>query len=378
MAKIIIDGTVIRQKGFGVSRYTLNLIKNLAIIDNKNQYTIFIDKEANLPNLPSEDSFIYREVKARPQLCWRLIKLPLLARNIRCDILHSPVELIPPVGVKNAILTVHEISKIRHKLRRVSSVYDLISHKINEWLFPLCLRRAKKLIAVSKNTKWDIMQMYNIEEEKIAVIWEAAEDIFKDRFNAEEKANFCRKIGAEEGYILNFATGDDRENNQIVLEAWKVIIQQMPLSKKLLFSGCPNEKIKELRQRAKKMGIENWVKFLGFVDEETLVKLYSAADIYVDISYYEGFGLQVVEAMACGTPVITSNVASLPEVVGEGGRLVGVDDKDGLVHELLDLLISERRREELSKKAIKSAARFSWMRTAEETLKVWNHVLKRL
>lgn len=376
MAKIIIDGTVIRKKGYGSSRYTLNLIKNLSDIDGDNKYHIFLNKEAKLSDFPDKPNFTYQKVKSTPALFWRLIKLPFLVKNIKYDIIHIPVEFIPPFMVRNIMMTIHEIPWIRHRLRPISNAYEFISFKINELLFPLCLKKAKKIVTISKSTKNDLIKMFKVPPDKIEVIPEASEERFKDDFTAREKEDFRKQIGAEKGYILNFATDDARENNEIVLESWKEVSQKIREDRKLIIAGCPDSRKKELIPMLDGMGIADKVKFLGFVDEDMLVKLYSSADIYIDISHYEGFGLQVVEAMACGTPVITSNVTSLPEVVGEGGRLIDVEDKEGLIKEIADLLTDERKRKELGEKAIKSAARFSWNRTAEQTLKVWEQILE--
>lgn len=376
MAKIIIDGTVVREKGYGASRYTLNLIKNLSDIDGANEYHIFLNKEAKVSNFPDKPNFTYQKVKSTPALFWRLIRLPFLVKNIEYDIIHIPVEFIPPFMVRNIMMTIHEIPWIRHRLRPISNACEFISFKINELLFPLCLKKAKKIVTISKSTKNDLVKMYKVPPGKIEVIPEAAEEKFKDSFTNEEKVSFRNEIGAEKGYILNFVTDDARENTEIVLDAWEDVVTNNPIMKKLVLVGYPTKKKKELKKKVDKRNLSEKVNLLGFVDEEKLVKLYSTADIYVDISYYEGFGLQVVEAMACGTPVITSNASSLPEVVGEGGRLIEIEDKEGLIKEITDLLTDEKKRKELSGKAIKSAARFSWRRTAEQTLRVWKQVLE--
>ncbi len=377
MARIIVDGTMIRERGMGASRYTVNLIRNLSKIDRENKYVIFLDKSAKVPVLPGKDNFEYYRVFSRPSLFWRLFKLPIIANRIGYDLLHIPVEFSPFMGVKRTVMTVHEIPHIRHSLQKKPTIYTRVSNLISRKLFPLCLKKANKVIAVSDSTKKDIVKIFNVDEKKITVAYEAAEEKFHDSMNLEEKLRFRREINAPEGYILNFATGDGRENNDIVLEAWDEINRRVQTSKKLVFAGCPEIKREELEKKTSKIELKSKIEILGFVDEKTLIKLYSAADIYIDISYYEGFGLQVVEAMSCGAPVIASNVASLPEIVGEGGRLVDTEDKERLVYEILDLLSNERKRRKLKKRAIVSASRFSWQKMAKDTLKVYHKGFKR-
>ena len=374
--KIIIDGTVVEKRGSGASRYVTNLLRNLAKIDAGNNYRVFLREGVDLPELPKKENFHYHEVKVYSRLFWKLIQLPTLLRIYGYDLVHVTDEILPLWGVRRAVVTVHEIPKFRHKLRKNVNTYVYLSQKVNEYLFPRGLRKAQKIIAVSRSTKGDIERNYEINGGKIAVTSEAAEEVFENHFTSEDLKKCRETTTAGSRYILSFATGDSRENNRIILEAYNKIDRNLRKEVKLVFAGCKSPVTKDnLETLAKKFEIEDSIKFLEYIDDQSLAKLYSAAEVYVDISLYEGFGLQVCEAMTCGVPVITSNVASLPEVVGDAGVLVDPRDAEGLASAMARVSTDSELRDLMRQKSLERARFFSWDKTARETLEIYNELL---
>jgi glycosyltransferase involved in cell wall biosynthesis len=371
---VIIDGTVIDAKGKGVSRYAVNLIRHLAKVDIENRYLVLLDAKADIPDLPVASNFDYRKVNARPMLAWRLIRLPLLIRQYHYSILHVLSELVPVVKTHGLIVTIHEIPHLRNVLQPKGSFYEQLSRVLHEILFPLTLKRATRLIAVSQSTALDLTH-YGADSVKIQVIPEAADEKFTCSFASVDLDQVRYDLQAHDGYVLSFATGDGRENPQLVLKAWAELLNRNPqLSKRLVFAGCKDQTLQKLKLFAEQVGVDSTVTFLGYVDDAFLPRLYGAADLYVDISFYEGFGLQCLEAMACGVPVIASSIPSMSEVVGQAGILVEPINPSALASAMANVLNDIRLREALQAKSRERAKQFSWEQAARATLMVYQSI----
>jgi len=375
-ARILIDATMIDVQGKGTSRYATNLIRSLGQIDDSNEYTIILNKNVDHPELPQVSNFSYVKVNPLPMLAWRLLKLQRVANRYACDVLHVLTEIAPLRNKVPLVITVHEIASIRNRLQGPGSIYDRLSRKLNEVVFPSSLRRADRLVAVSEATKKDLMQLHCINGSKIEVIPEAADDKFTNDFTKQEIETIRQQIDAEQGYVLSFASGDSRENNEVVLSAWDNALRSGLNDKKLIFAGCKDQTVRrKLQALSEQMDVTESVEILGYVDDSFLAKLYSAADAYVDMSFYEGFGLQVLEAMASKVPVICSNVPALAEVVGDAGILIEPTDCAGLTDAILRLLTDAKLRDESIKKGSRRVRDFSWRRAARQTLDVYESVL---
>lgn len=241
-----------------------------------------------------------------------------------------------------------------------------------KFLFPRTLKTADRIIAVSNSTKRDLINYFNIPEEKIKVILEAADEKFK-LLNKEEINEVKQKYNLNFPFILYVGTLEARKNIPTLIKAFYKI-KKKNIEHKLVIAGKKGWKYKEIFETIDKLDLQNDVVFTGYVSDEDLPALYNAADLFVYPSIYEGFGLPPLEAMACGTPVITSNTSSLPEVVGDAGIMVDPCDVDGLTQTMCDVLTNDGLREDMIKKGLERAKMFTWEKCARETLKVYEEV----
>ncbi|MDP3732707.1 MAG: glycosyltransferase family 1 protein, partial [Candidatus Omnitrophota bacterium] len=196
--------------------------------------------------------------------------------------------------------------------------------------------------------------------------------------NAKDLTELRKKYNADTGYILHISSQDPRDNTPAVIRAYHKTMREPRISQKLVIYGDINPKDSGLDKLVAELELENNVTFIRrFKDKETerLVELYRAADVYIDPSLYEGFGFQVVEAMACGVPVITSNVTSLPEIMGDAGILVSPTDIDSLASAIIMVLTDSRLRQTLCQKSLERTKFFSWDKTARETLAIYDELL---
>ena len=291
------------------------------------------------------------------------IRAPKILNQL--DIIHTPqlsLSYIPIYSIPSLkkILTVHGTdlyvpSFMRAKVYKRPRVW--LQHKLMDLTLPKFQGRIDKYIAVSYFLKGELMKL-GIPEEKIAVVYEGVDEKFRPE-----------KIQKPGNIILSDAPTPE------LFKVYYKLKKTQRIEHKLFIVGV-REYTSKGKEIASNLGLTKDVFFLGHLPQEELIKQYNMADIFVHLTGYEGFGLQPLEAMACGCPVVTTNVGSLPEVVGDAGILKNRGDIDGIVKAVHEVLTNEGLREDIIKKGLKRAKRFSWEKTARETMKVYEDVVK--
>jgi glycosyltransferase involved in cell wall biosynthesis len=378
MANIGLDATYLSVYGKGVSRYQHSFIKTLSRLDKTNHYYIFLNRKNIIPLLPQQDNFHYIRVHIPKRIIWDQFQLPWLLMKYKVDIYHSLLDTLPIVGRGRFVMYLFEIPDYRIKFiesQKGNSLYTRISHRYSKFMFPFALRKADIIMVSSCSTKSDLMQNYDIKQEKIHVVYPAADEQFCPAKGEREIVNTRRKYNAEEGYILHLSSSDPRDNTPVVISAYYRMKTQLKTRKKLIIGGDVGSQRQKLGHLIRKFNLQDDVVFTGYLSGEELVVLYQAADLFIDPSLYEGFGFQVIEAMACGIPVITSNLASLPEIVADAGFLVKPTDIDNLASAMVKILTDSGLQRTLRQKSLEKAKSFSWGRTAKETLRIYEEIL---
>jgi glycosyltransferase involved in cell wall biosynthesis len=214
-----------------------------------------------------------------------------------------------------------------------------------------------------------------VNEEKIRVLYHAPDEQFYPDNDENNLLNTRRKYKSEAGYILHISSRDPRDNTPSVIRAYEKVKSKSRIPQKLIICGNVDPEASGLEKFIAELNLKNSIIFTGRLSELELVALYQAADLYIDPSLYEGFGLQVVEAMSCGIPVITSNLTSLPEIVGNAGILVSPTDIDAIASAIIMVLTDQKLHETLCRKSLERASFFSWDKTARETLSIYDALL---
>ena len=357
----------------GIGNYIYNLIKEFAKT-NENRgkvYLINYEKTNIFPNLNEiivENPL--KNITKKSYYFWHLyLQFKLNKENFKFDIIHSP---------ENAALFI----KLKHQ-KKIITVYDITPYLFPEsftpitllrykLLFPKTLKTADKIITDSNSTKRDLINYFNVPAEKIKVILLAADEKFKP-LNHEEVNEVKQRYKLEFSFILYVGTLEQRKNIPTLIKAFYKL-KKDETKQKLVIAGGKGWKYKEIFETIDKLNLQKDVIFTGYVLDEDLPALYNAADLFVYPSLYEGFGLPPLEAMACGTPVITSNTSSLPEVVGDAGIMVDPYDVDGLADAMYKVLGNDGLREDMIKRGLERAKIFSWEKAAKETMKVYEEV----
>ena len=294
--------------------------------------------------------------------------IPRTLRRLRADLYHSPYYLMPYWPGVPTVVTVYDLIPLLFP-QHVSPTARLLFR----WMTALALRAASRVIVISQATRRDLLTFYHLPPQKVTAIPLAADPGFHPPPPAEVNRVRRKYDALPENYLLYLGINKPHKNLVRLIDAFSRFTFHVSRFT-LVIAGAWDSRYPEPRQRAEALGLENVVRFLGPVPEADLPALYSGATLFVFPSLYEGFGLPVLEAMACGTPVVCSNTSSLPEIVGEAALTFDPLDVTEMAAKIEEALHDEALREEMRGKGLQQAAKFSWERTAQETLKVYREV----
>ena len=305
--------------------------------------------------------------RATVRVVWEQVAQPWVLRRIGADLVHGPAFVGPVLASCPAVVTIHDLSFLRFPalFRPANRLYLAV-------LTRLSARRARRLIAVSAETASEVTRLLGVPAERIDVVYHGVDPMFRP-LPAGEVAAFRQRRGLPERFVLFVGTLEPRKNLVRLVEAFARIRAgaDRHIGARLVLAGGKGWLYDELFARVEALGLGEQVTFPGYVASDELPLWYNAATVLAYPSIYEGFGLPVLEAQACGTPVLTSNVSSLPEAAGEAALMVDPYDVEALAAGLHRLLVDEPLRHELRERGLAHAGQFSWPRAAQETARVY-------
>ena len=373
--RIGFDITAIPKAKSGVGFYVLNLLRALADIDKEDIFHIFSKKEDALLLDFAVDNF--RTIQCSMdnrllRLWWEQAVLPRhMARN-KLDVFHSPHYTIPLKCRIPTVTTFHDMTFFSHP-----EVHERSKVIFFQRMIRLAADRASAIIAVSESTKKDTVRFLGLPEDRIDVVYEGVDTDFYHPLGETDGLEPVRaKYGLEKDFILFVGTLEPRKNIAGVIEAFSKVVREAKKEYNLVVAGTKGWNYQSVFELVQRLNIEQEVIFTGYVPEEELPRLFNAASVFVYPSFYEGFGIPPLEAMACGTPVVTSSISSLPEVVGDAGLLVDPNSSDAIADAILRILTDDGLRRELTKKGVERAKLFSWQKAADETLAIYRRVVE--
>ncbi len=380
--RITLDLSPAVHRHAGLGRYARELLAALTALDHRgdlghaNEYTAFSHAPtADCPPdvLPDRVPLRTLPLGAKP---WRMSVLLAHLTGVsldawlpRGDVFHATEHLLPPLKNAATVFTLHDL---------IFQFFPAYHLPLNRWFLtnamPRFLRRADAIIAVSECTKRDAIRFYNAPPEKITVIYEGANPALRPETDARRIADARARYAGNQPFIFLVSTIEPRKNISALVDALK-ILRARHLPHHLLIAGRRGWLYEEILAHIRASGLENEIHFLDYVPDADLPALFAACDAFVFPSLYEGFGLPPLEAMACGAPVICSNAAALPEVVGDAALLVNPRDVGEIANAIERVVTDRALRDELRAKGIARAAKFSWERAARETLAVYHSVV---
>lgn len=363
--RIALDCRTVTAPKTGDRTYALNLMRALARVDAENEYFLYTWEPTTLTDLEAPN-FHPVVLPASPRWLWTPLSFPRDLARRGADLAHVQY-IIPPSSPRPVTTTIHDVA-----FRRFPELFPLKHRLLLNWLIPMAVEHSAAVITGSEATKRDLLEFYDVRPEKVHVTPYAADPVYRPMDREEARQAVRRRLRVPVPYILSVGVLQPRKNLPRLVRAYNRIANSIP--HRLVLTGKEGWASEELRAAVAEAPPGNQPVFTGYVADADLPVLYAGADLFCYPSLYEGFGLPPLEAMACGTPVLTSNVSSLPEVVGEAGLTVDPRDEAAIADGIRSLVEDPERRLALAEAGLRRAAEFSWDRTAQETVAVYEGI----
>lgn len=366
--RIAIDASTLSTQG-GPRTYVLGLIDALLRIDRENEYVVFYNDPSHLGRFPLATEIVLPGKTPPARLFREHVLLPLACRRERVDILHCPKSAVPFFSPCPVVVTLHDLIPIKHPEteRFAARVYWRLQ-------IPIAARRSDFIITDSEHARNEIMADFRIPSEKITAIMLGFNPAMLEPRDEARGREVRGKYGLPADYILYVGTIQPRKNLDTLIEAFSRLKKERRIANRLVITGRKGWLYDSLFARLKELALGDEVIFTGFVPDEELPYVYDGAKAFVYLSFFEGFGLPPLEAMACGVPVITSNTTSLPEVVGDAGIALPPNDVEGVAAALARVLTDPETAAAMKEKGLRRARTFSWESTARQTLEIYGKI----
>jgi glycosyltransferase involved in cell wall biosynthesis len=371
--KIGIDGRAAKwYRGTGIGTYTYQLINSLNDTDKYNDYLLFMPESCDC-NIQFGKNFNVKNISENSTgEFWDEVNIPNILQDCDIEIYHVPQNGVGLPKDKRCpmVITLHDV--IPYKMPETVGPTYL---KIFQEQMPDIISKCDGIITVSQYSKEDIVKTFNFPKEKIFVTYLAPEEIYKPLDKNISKALIKDFYSIDGDYILYVGGFSPRKNILGLIEAFSKLVTSYKSDIKLVIAGKKGKSYNLYRNRAEELHVEDKVIFPGFISLEHLPHLYSASSLFVYPSFYEGFGLPPVEAMACGVPVIASNMTSIPEIVGDSAILINPNDIEDLYNSMLKVLQDNKLSESLILKGFMRSSELSWKETARQTAIAYNKII---
>jgi len=373
--KIALDGMPLASPLTGVGHYTFELARSLALAAPTDQFALISPLphsqstfQAIEGRFPGNLSYLNLERSALNRRWWSA-GLPLYLSRNSFDLFHGTNYEVPFWSRRPSVVTIHDVSLFLHP-----EAHERRLVRRARWRLPLMVRLASRIITPTRSVKSEVCEKFGIDPDKVVVTPEAPRPAFKRREGAQV-VELCKRLGIRDDFILFVGTVEPRKNLHRLVEAFDRVLRTTSLSPQLVIAGGRGWLMDNFTAVIRQKGLEDHVCLPGYLHDEDLCALYSSCKALVYPSLYEGFGLPPLEAMACGAPVITSNIPAITETVETAARIVDPCDVDDLSKAIVEILSDEKMREHLSQAGAERVKNFTWEQTAMKTLEVYRQVL---
>jgi len=357
---------------FGIGTYVRNLIRWLGELDTENRYLLLThDTERDFfGTLPDNFEAVYERcpvysLRELAALSWKLFRLD-------ADLYHATHYVLPAFVPGKVVVTLHDLIHLLYPEYLPSRLAFLYAQRMIRY----SLTRSDRIISVSRNTKKDLSRYFEVDAGKIRVVYNGVSDVFRQGLSDEEIERWLKNLGIPRPYLLFVGNPSKAHKNlDRVVQAYAKAVREAKIEAPLVCVGDRSSSAFKIQQRAVQLGVGDRVQFLGHVADEALPAIYQGASLFLYPTLYEGFGLPVIEAMASGIAVVTSNSSSLKEIAEGYAHLVDPLDVDAIADAISYCMTDHDHREALAKLGRRRAEDFHWKRTAEKTLEIYRSVL---
>lgn len=361
---------IFRKNKHGMDYVVLQEIKELQQIDTKNEYYVFV-KPGEDRCVESTGNVHIIELSCPSYPLWEQWALPKAAKKYQVDILHCTSNTAPIWCSIPLVLTLHDIIFLESRDKQNKSLYQNLGWFYRRLDVPRILDKCRRIITVSKFEMENIVSKLNIPRERMAMIYNGYNNWFKP---IEDQNEVYKKYIQEEGFFFFLGNTDPKKNTERTLVAYSQYLKQSTIKRKLLMADLDSEYLNGIIERNQIENIRNYIVMPGYIVNSDLPYIYNSAFAFLYTSLRESFGIPLLEAMACGTPVITSNTSSMPEIGGKDAILVNPEKSEEITMMMLKLEKDQAFYEHQQKVGLERATHFSWRKTAESLLKLYQEV----
>ena len=366
--RIAIDARKLRD--YGIGTYVRNLLRHLARIDRTTEYVLLCRPEDAELSRRLGDNFRTVPEPAGAYSFREQIAVPLDLRREEVDLFHAPHYVLPPLVRCKSVVTIHDCIHLRFP-QYLPNQFAYAYARASLWI---ATHRANRVLTVSDASKRDILHYFRVPETKIDVIHNAIDERFGEPPSATEMQQVQERYQLNDPFVLYAGNIKPHKNLERLIEAFHSMRRGTLEHVKLLIIGDEISQYATLRRAVHRLKLHKHVRFLGFVPDKTLACLYRLAGVFVFPSLYEGFGLPPLEAMASGTPVITSNVSSLPEVVGDAALLIDPYNVDEIAVAMRRVLTDPELAAAMRVRGLVRVGQFSWERSVRRVREIYDEV----
>ncbi len=379
MARIGINAQLLTfartYRNAGAAAFIYHLLRTLPSLSTPNQYTIFTNADCTALSLHGDGRFeVVRSrlntEKPAQRILWEQTALPALLTRHRIDVVHGTLNVLPLARRIPGVVTIHDVSFLLFPERFLPGRRRYLSTFTR-----LSARGARRVIASSQNTKRDVVRLLGVPERRVRVAYLGVEDRFREPLADDRLARFREEHALPDRYFLFMGTLEPRKNLVRLVDAYHAA-RLKGVDWPLVLVGAKGWLYEEIFERVKALGLEDCVQFPGYVADEDQPLWYRSAAAFVYPSLYEGFGLPVAEAMACGCPVITARNSSLVEVAGDAAILVDAEDGGCMAEALCRMAGDGELRADLVRRGLAQSSRFDWCRTTEQVAEIYAEALE--
>lgn len=366
---------IFRPHKHGMDIVAVELIRALQVIDNQNEYFIFVKPDEDSTCISETKNFHIVEVPGGNYVFWEQIMLPIYARKYGIDMLHCTSNTAPIFLTVPLILTLHDVIFMEKTVgKNTSTNYQKFGNLYRKWLVPKIVRKCQHIITISEVEKANIIRVLGLQMSQITVVHNGVSGRFGIKPNSEIINQTKRELNLEGDFFLFLGNVEPRKNVTNTVKAF-VAFAEINTHVQLVITGLKPTFVSDILTEIGKLSFLNRFVFPGFVTENVLLTLYAEAKVFLYPSFREGFGLPILEAMAFGTPVVTSNISAMPEVAGDAAFLVDPYSVEEITAGMTVAYENDKLRQQKINSGFLRPSMFTWQNTAQKMLNIYQSKL---
>lgn len=370
---------IFRKKKHGMDMVALELIRQLQKIDQQNKYYIYVAPGSDTACLEETSNFKIRTLKMSSYPLWEQIALPKAAQVDQCDLLHCTSNTAPLSCPVPLVVTIHDVIYLEKSISQLmgssGTSYQKMGNLYRRFVVPQIVQKCKAVITVSQFEKRQIASLFGLNEEKLFAVYNGVSSYFKPITDAETLSNYKEKYHLPEQFFFHLGNTDPKKNTLGVIKAYGHFLRETQQQIPLVMLDFDHKELKKLVKESGFSEVFDHIHLTGYVPNHELPAIYSLCSIFLYPSLRESFGIPILEAMACGAPVITSNTSSMPEIADDAALLVDPYHPEQITQAMIQLFNDQNLRNRLIEKGFQQASRFTWEEMAKKVLTIYEKVL---